>query len=98
MFYVYIIYSESADMYYVGHTNDPVRRLTEHNTSEEIKFTAKYRPWKMLLSLEVSEGRGEAIKIERFIKRQKSRLFILKLLEERDNPEYFNDLKHSVIG
>jgi hypothetical protein len=34
MFYVYILYSESADRYYIGHTNDPERRLVEHNTSE----------------------------------------------------------------
>jgi hypothetical protein len=27
MFYVYILYSESADRFYVGHTNDPVSAL-----------------------------------------------------------------------
>jgi len=31
----------------------------------------------MLLSIEVSEQRCEAVKMEMFIKRQKSRLFIL---------------------
>ena len=51
MFYIYIIYSEKADRYYIGHTNDPERRLIEHNTTNEIKFTTKYRPWRMLLSL-----------------------------------------------
>jgi hypothetical protein len=34
MFYVYILYSESADRYYIGHTNDSERRLIEHKTSE----------------------------------------------------------------
>ncbi len=28
MFYIYILYSDSADRYYIGHTNDPDRRLT----------------------------------------------------------------------
>jgi len=57
MFYIYNFYSESANKYYIGYTNDPVRRLIEHNTTDEIKFTTKYRPWKMLVSLEVSDSR-----------------------------------------
>jgi len=98
MFYIYILYSDSADRYYIGHTNDPDRRLTEHNTSEELKFTSKYRPWTMLLAFEVSESRGEAIKVERFIKRQKSRTFIKKLIEFRDNPDFFKDFVMDVVG
>ncbi len=98
MFYIYILYSESADRYYVGHTNDPARRLIEHNTVEEIKFTTKYRPWTMLLAFEVSESRGEAIKVERFIKRQKSRLFIRGLIDSRDNPDFFKRLILNVNG
>jgi putative endonuclease len=96
MFYVYIIYSERADRYYIGHTNDPVRRLVEHNTTEEIKFTTKYRPWKMLLLFEVSEFRGEAIKMERFIKKQKSRLFLIRLIRSKDDPAYFKELLKNI--
>ena len=98
MFYIYIIYSESADKYYIGHTNDPERRLVEHSTTEEIKFTSKFRPWVMLLSLEVSNSRGDAIKMERFIKKQKSRLFLSRLIEEKENPEYFKKLIKNVLG
>jgi len=98
MFYIYILYSESADRYYVGHTNDPARRLIEHNTIEEVKFTTKFRPWTMQLAFEVSESRGEAIKVERFIKRQKSRPFIKKLIESKDNPDFFKDLIMDVVG
>jgi len=43
MFYVYILYSESADKYYFGHYNDPERSLIEHKTYLEIKFTTKFR-------------------------------------------------------
>jgi len=32
MFYIYILYSVSSDKFYVGYTNDPYRRLIEHNT------------------------------------------------------------------
>jgi len=64
MYYVYILHSEQADRYYIGHSNDPERRLIEHNTTDQNKFTKKYRPWEMLLSFEVSELRGKAMKME----------------------------------
>ncbi len=98
MFYVYILYSESADKYYIGHTNDPDRRLIEHNTAEEYTFTSKFRPWKILLFFEVSDSRGEAIKIERFIKKQRSRLFLARLIEEANSPEYLKRLLTKVLG
>jgi len=98
MFYIYILYSESADRFYIGHTNDPARRLIEHNTVEEIKYTTKFRPWTMHLAFEVSESRGEAIKVERFIKRQKSRTFIRKLIASRDSPDFFKDFVMDVVG
>jgi putative endonuclease len=98
MFYVYILYSEVADRYYVGHTNDPGRRLIEHNTVEEIKFTTKFRPWAMLLAFEVSESRGDAIRVERFIKRQKSRTFIRKLIESGDDRSFIKAFVRDVVG
>jgi putative endonuclease len=98
MFYIYIVESESSDRYYVGHTNDTERRLREHNTTEELKYTTKYRPWKIVFSFEVSDDRGEAIKMERFIKKQKSRLFIEKLIESKDNPQYIKELIRKVVG
>ncbi|MFM2207913.1 MAG: hypothetical protein RL213_1888, partial [Bacteroidota bacterium] len=31
MFFVYILYSRSADRYYVGQTDNPEKRLSDHN-------------------------------------------------------------------
>ncbi|MEP6845511.1 MAG: GIY-YIG nuclease family protein [Panacibacter sp.] len=45
MYYIYIIYSASADKYYLGYSNDPQRRLTEHNTKPFNTYTSKHRPW-----------------------------------------------------
>jgi len=45
MFYIYILYSESFNQYYVGSSENPWRRLNEHNTSKFNSFTSKYRPW-----------------------------------------------------
>ena len=38
MFFLYILYSPNSDKYYVGHTNDPVRRLKEQ---KKIQHSAK---------------------------------------------------------
>ena len=47
MTYVYILQSE-ADLskHYVGITDDPARRLDEHNSGNSV-HTNKYRPWKI---------------------------------------------------
>ena len=80
MFYIYILYSESSDKYYVGHTDDPWRRIEEHNSSDHFTYTAKHRPWVLKAVFQCAENRGQAMVIERFIKNQKSRIFIEKLI------------------
>jgi putative endonuclease len=84
MFYIYILYSQLFDKYYVGHTDDPVRRLNEHNEVAENSYTSRYRPWVLLACYKVGEGRGLAMKIEKHIKKQKSKKYIIELAK-RDN-------------
>lgn len=79
MYFVYILYSQIADKYYVGQTDDPDRRLLEHNKLSENKFTSKYRPWKCIACFPVGKSRGLAMKIERHIKKQRSRSYIKNL-------------------
>jgi len=69
-------------MYYVGYTKDPKRRLIEHNTNPHNTFTSKYRPWVIKALFECGTIESQAIIIERFIKKQKSR----KLIELLCNP------------
>lgn len=78
MFYIYFLYSKSGDTYYVGSTENYHQRLEEHNSGDRITWTSKYRPWIMAAVFECGESRGEAIKIEKFIKKQKSRKFTEK--------------------
>ena len=80
MFYIYIIYSESADRYYIGHTNDPARRLEQHNTVIKNSYTFKFRPWILKACFEISESRGEARKVENYLKSMKSRKLIESLI------------------
>ena len=98
MFYLYVLFSERSGRYYVGHTSDPERRLMEHNTCEELKYTSKFRPWVLMLAFEVSESRGKAIMVEKFIKKQKSKSFLKSLIDSKDNPEIFRQLIAKVVG
>ncbi|MDO5656200.1 MAG: GIY-YIG nuclease family protein [Flavobacteriaceae bacterium] len=85
MYFIYILYSESFDKYYVGYSTSPAERLIRHNTQDYFHtFTSKYRPWSLKAVFEVSESEGDAVNIERFIKNQKSR----KLIEKLCDPEF----------
>jgi len=49
------------------------------STSPHNTFTSKHRPWKLIAVFTASEDMATAMKIERFIKKQKSRAFIEKI-------------------
>ncbi len=98
MFYIYILYSTDLGRYYIGHSSDVCRRLEEHNHQVvKSKFTAKSQHWELVLSFEVSEHRGDAMKVERFIKKQKSRQFIRELIDKKNNGQYFRDLNKNIL-
>lgn len=79
MFYIYILHSQKADKFYIGYSPDVFKRLREHNNPlSGSKFTAKYLPWNLVCYFSVSDSRGDALKVERFIKKQKSKQFIQK--------------------
>ena len=61
-YYVYILYSEVQDKYDIGSTQDVTERLDCHNSGKE-KYTSKYIPWNLVLSLE-KETRSEAYQLE----------------------------------
>ena len=84
MFYIYILYSFSSNKYYIGYTNNYQRRLLEHNTTERVTYTSKHRPWILKAVFECSTEETEAIRMEKFIKSQKSR----KLIEQLCNPDF----------
>ena len=81
MYYIYILQSESSDHYYCGYSDEPWRRTVEHNTKPFNTYTSKYRPWVLVAVFECSENESRTIRIERFIKKQKSRKFIEKLID-----------------
>ena len=91
MHYCYILYSPKIDHYYVGESDNSESRLEEHNNGHyKGAFTIQTSDWKIYLQIPCKD-RIEARKIERFIKKQKSRKFIEKLME---NPKIIEDIKN----
>jgi putative endonuclease len=86
-YYIYILYSGSLDKFYVGYSSDPWRRLDQHLENEAFKFTGKTKDWKLQAVFLVSEVESEAMRLERFIKKQKSRNLLLRLIDPDFIPE-----------
>ena len=79
MYFIYILESLADGSYYVGYTQNVEQRVFEHNNSLHPTFSSKLRPWKLKAAFELNGSAGEAMKAEKFIKKQKSRAFIDKI-------------------
>jgi putative endonuclease len=84
-FFVYIIYSQSKDRYYIGYTHNPDERLVEHNLGAT-PSTRSGRPLKLVYE-EECEDKTSAIKRENLIKRMKSRKYIERLIKNSVGPD-----------
>ena len=81
MYYLYILYNNQIDKYYVGQSADPWARIIKHNSGDKNNYTGKHGAWQFAGLFTVSGDRSEAMRVEKFIKRQKSRRFVEKLLD-----------------
>ena len=79
MYFIYILYSISANKYYVGHTDNIERRLFEHNNGMT-RFTSNIASDWIIMYTETFESRTLAAKREREIKARKSRVYIQSLI------------------
>ncbi len=70
-------------MYYVGYTNDCGRRLKQHNESTSNTYTSKHRPWIIKAIFECGNDEAEVMRLEKFIKKQKSKVFLQKLINSK---------------
>ena len=80
MYTLYILHSKSLDKYYVGYTNDLMRRLNEHNRIKG-KFTDVGIPW-VLVYKETYVTKKIAMDREKLIKSKKSKKFIIELVAQ----------------
>ena len=83
IYYMYILYSELLDTYYVGSTGDLLNeRIRKHNSNHK-GFTGKTNDW-ILVYKETFIDKSVAIKRERQIKAWKSRKRIQLLISSTE--------------
>jgi putative endonuclease len=80
LFYTYILYSPKCDRYYIGASEDPLKRLARHNAGQ-VTSTKNCRPYNLLKSKEFKTF-SEALSEERRLKKMKSRVYIEKILKD----------------
>ena len=83
MYFTYILQSESTGRYYIGSTDDLLRRIRQHNDPEYrgSKTTKRFRgPWKLVYS-DRFETRSKAMSREKQLKSWKNRKAIQHLIE-----------------
>ncbi|MDR3627736.1 MAG: GIY-YIG nuclease family protein [Ignavibacteriaceae bacterium] len=78
MYYIYILKSKDSNHFYIGHTADLEKRLSEHN-SGRVKSTKKYLPWQVIY-FETANTKSEAYKREMQIKSYKGGNAFKKLI------------------
>jgi predicted GIY-YIG superfamily endonuclease len=79
---VYVLRSDQEPArYYVGLTADVRSRLADHNAGGSA-HTAKYRPWRLAVSIEF-ETTSQAAEFERYLKSGSGRAFAKRHLERR---------------
>ena len=87
--FLYILFSKSKTKYYIGETHNITARLLRHNDhTYNNSFTKIANDWEVFLTFECS-NKLDALYLERFIKRMKSKVFVKKIIQ---NPEILNDI------
>lgn len=77
MTYVYLLQCiADPSRHYVGISNDPVRRLEEHNSGKSI-HTNKHRRWTIVVSIGFTDT-DKATAFERYLKSGSGRAFAKK--------------------
>ena len=88
MCFCYILYSESLDKYYVGHSCEDLQERLRKHLAHHKGFTAKSKDW-IIVYFEVFNSKAEAYKREREIKAWKSKAKIRKLINEgTEHPDW----------
>ena len=90
--FCYILLSRSLNRYYVGATSDSVEcRLQQHldKLYGSRSFTARADDWNVVLTIPC-QSLTQALRMEKYIKRMKSRRYIGRLIEDE---EMLNRLK-----
>ena len=89
MHFVYILFSEKINRFYIGETPNIETRLNQHNSHYfKSNFTKSANDWVLKLAFECIDKK-KALFLEKFIKRMKSRKFIKKVIK---NPSILQNI------
>ena len=83
--------------YYVGYSEDPWRRVIEHNTNPHNTYSSKHRPWILKAYFPVSEKRSEVMKVEKYIKSLKSKKIIEEIILRHNETDFINSFIKKVL-
>ncbi|MFV8353816.1 GIY-YIG nuclease family protein [Flavobacterium sp. XS2P14] len=81
MFYVYILFSKSRDMYYIGSNSMVIEERLRSHLSAHKGFTARAKDWEVVYS-ELFDQKSLAIAREQEIKKWKSKAKIEALISK----------------
>ena len=81
LFHVYLLFSESKNRYYIGHSSNLEARLIRHNQKSK-GFTGNTNDWKVVYTDQYNT-KEEAQKRELQIKSWKSRIKIQELISTK---------------
>lgn len=79
--FIYILWSEKLDRYYVGSSDNPERRLNSQHNKGLVKATFTGKPWKIVFKQECVDL-VMARRIEYKIKKYKSKVIIKKIIDD----------------
>ena len=92
-YWVYIIQSDFDQSFYIGFTSNIEQRLSYHNSGKS-RYTSRKMPWKLVYS-EKYQTRSEAIKREKFLKKQRNRNFYKRLIQNKKLGASFPSIRDS---
>ena len=82
-YYTYILQSQKDLSFYIGSSKDPEKRLIKHNKPHK-GYTARKQPWKLVYT-EKYDTKTKALKREKFLKAQKSKVLIENLISNKSS-------------
>jgi len=82
LYFVYIIYSNSLDVYYKGYSTNPSKRLWEHCNGFS-RYTSRAKDWELVF-IKSFKDKKQALIYERKLKRQ-NRDYLLWLIDSKEN-------------
>ncbi|WP_438962215.1 GIY-YIG nuclease family protein [Nonlabens sp.] len=80
MYFVYMMFSESLDVYYKGSTSNIQERFLNHLNGKS-KYTSKTNDWELVFIREFST-KSEALKNEKMLKRQHRKYLTWAILQD----------------